>query len=392
MLAAMHARIEAAPLDAEDARRLFGGEEVSISRLETFAGCPYRHFLDYGLKPAIPGTFEVGTDERGSFFHAALCRYAELAAKEPAWPDLPDETVDALAARSMAPEEANWAGGPLAEDDIGRVTGEAYERAVRRAARMFTRFARSTAFRASRAEVRFGDGDGLPPVMLTLADGRHVALRGIIDRIDTWQQGESVALRVVDYKSGNRDLRPEQMYWGLQLQLAIYLSAASQGLHAKPAGAYYFRIQDPLIQSEDDIRESVEKLLAKEWHLKGVTLAEAEIVEAMNGGPVGFAVSASLNKDGTVSKKGGLTTDLAGMRAMMASAKKTAAALADGLYAGRIDIAPAQMGDWKACDWCSYADICGRDESLAGWKPRTLEMDKEKAWASITGKETQDTD
>ena len=33
-----------------------------------------------------------------------------------------------------------------------------------------------------------------------------------------------------------------------------------------------------------------------------------------------------------------------------------------------------------------------RDMLLAGWKPRTLEMDKEKAWASITGKETQDAD
>lgn len=386
----MGARIVAQPLEPEDARLLFGRDEVSISRLETFAACPFKHFIAYGLKPSVPGTFETGADERGIFFHAALCRYAELAAREAAWPELPDDKVNELVDRAMAPEEEAWIGGPLTEDDIGRVTGESYRRAVRRAAWMFTRFARNTGFRASKAEVRFGDGDGLPPVMLTLSDGRKVALRGVIDRIDTWQQRDSVALRVVDYKSSDRELQPERMYWGLQLQLAIYLAAAEHGLHAKPAGAYYFRVQDPLVSSEDDIRESVERLLAKEWKLRGVTLAETEIVEAMNGGEAGYAVSATLNKDGTVSKKGGLSTDLAGMRAMMASARKTAAGLAEGIYRGQIDIAPAQIGDWFACEYCDYAEICGRDEGMKGWNPRVMDVDKEKAWASVTGKETQE--
>ncbi len=386
----MHARISAPPLDPEDARRLFGREEISISRLETFAGCPYRHFIDYGLKPTIPGTFEMSADERGNFFHAALCRYAELAAQEPAWPDLPDAAVNELVNRAMAPETETWADGPLTEDEIGRIAGEEYQRTVRRAAWMFTRFARNTGFQASKAEVRFGESDGLPPVMLNLSDGRRVALRGVIDRIDTWEQGDSVVLRVVDYKSGDRDLQPQRMYWGLQLQLAIYLAAAEQGLHAKPAGAYYFRVQDPLVNSDDDIRESVEKLLAREWKLKGVTLAEAEVIEAMNGGEPGYAVTATLNKDGSVSKNSGLSTDLAGMRAMMKSARKTAASLAEDILGGRIDIAPAQMGEWTACEHCDYADICGRDESVKGWAPRVMDMDKEKAWASVTGKETQE--
>ena len=72
----------------ETARQLFLTDQVSISRLEKFAACPYRHFIDYGLRPVQRETFTFENSDAGTFFHAALDGYMRRAAAEPEWPAL----------------------------------------------------------------------------------------------------------------------------------------------------------------------------------------------------------------------------------------------------------------------------------------------------------------
>lgn len=66
-------------------------------------------------------------------------------------------------------------------------------------------------------------------MVLTLHDGRKIALRGKIDRIDRWEGDEGVYLLVSDYKSSHRDIDPTRLWYGLQLQLLLYLQAACEG-------------------------------------------------------------------------------------------------------------------------------------------------------------------
>lgn len=54
-------------------------------------------------------------------------------------------------------------------------------------------------------------------------------MRGRIDRIDRFDSGESVYLRVVDYKSSAQKLDPARINIGMQLQLLLYLEAALAG-------------------------------------------------------------------------------------------------------------------------------------------------------------------
>ncbi len=253
---------------------------------------------------------------------------------------------------------------------------------------MFTRNARDPGFTSASAEVRFGEPGGLPPVILRLANGRTVALRGCIDRIDRWRGDEGLYLRVVDLKSGNVKLDRQKMFWGLQLQLMIYLAAAEQSEGALPAGAYYFRIQDPLVETEEDIQSEAERLLAREMRLSGVTLEDVSVIEAMNG-ERGEALGAVLNADGSP-RKGGMTADLRGMRELMAWSRRLAAEMAQRIQEGRIDISPAKLGDWTACQWCEYKGVCARDEKRQGGKPRDLSVDKDEAWLRMTGKDAND--
>ena len=170
----------------------------------------------------------------------------------------------------------------------------------------------------------------------------------------------------------------------------IYLAAAEQGEGALPAGAYYFRVQDPLVGTDEDIRAEAERLLAKEMRLSGVTLEDVSVIEAMNG-EQGEILGAVLNADGTP-RKGGMTADLRGMHALMAWSSRLAAEMAQRIQEGRIDISPAKLGDWTACQWCEYKGVCARDEKRRGGRFRDLSVDKDEAWLRMTGRAETDAD
>lgn len=381
---ALDSRWEQGQLTPGQTRRLFTQDTVSISRLESFAACPYRHFVDYGLKPVQRRPFAFEADERGSFFHAALQGYATLASSLPDWPNVEDEDIDRMLDQVLPPLTEAWDGGPLREDPLGRQLGESYIRSVRRAAWLFTRHARNSRFTTWGAEVSFGTEGGLPPVVLTLRDGRRIALRGKIDRIDRFQGDKGLYLRVVDYKSSQHSLEPVRMWYGLQLQLLLYLKAATQVQQdVLPAGAFYFTVKDPMVSTPEDVKAAAEDSIAKMLHLRGVVLAEAEVIAAADDKVPGYSLPAVFNKDGSISKNANALC-LSEMNALLSHAQATAAALADSIRQGCITASPAQAGAWSACDYCPYAAICGLDPKLPGCNKRQLPpMNREELLARL---------
>ena len=372
-------------LSRDHTRRLFTQDKVSISRLEGFAQCPYRHFVNYGLKPVIRREYEFDPADVGDFYHAAMEGYAALALKEPDFPDLPDEKIHALMDTVLLPLTTAWADGPLNETPSLRLQGEKYRRTVHRAAWMFTHHAQHSRFRTVGEEVVFGEEDGLPPVVLTLHDGRKIALRGKIDRIDRWEGDEGVYLLVSDYKSSHRDIDPTRLWYGLQLQLLLYLQAACEGLDGNPAGAFYFTIQDPMVDTAD-VKESAEKAIAKKLHLKGIVLADVDVVEALDSNP-GYSFTKIFNADSSVaSSSDGYTPEE--MAALLAHAKKMAAELADRIRSGEITPSPAVIRDWNACQWCDCAGVCKLDTSIPGHEKRELPPLKKQDLLTLMANDT----
>ena len=377
-LAHLDARTPAPPLDPHKAWRLFGRDAVSISRLEEFAACPYRHFIHYGLSPVERRNFTFEADDRGDFFHAALSAFTTVASQTDAWPDRMEEAdVDAVMDTVVEPLMAQWADGPLGEDARTRALGRRYAETVKRAAWLFTRHMRNSRFTTQGTEVAFGEPGGLPPVMLELSDGSRVALRGKIDRIDRYEGDQGVYLRVVDYKSSAQRLEPSRMWYGLQLQLLLYLKAATAAGAGEPAGAFYFPVSDPMCDSVQDLKAAAEAAIAKELRLKGVVLADAEVISAMDAEEPGFSVEKVFNADGTVSRNA-TAVDREEMGALLRHAQKLAAELAGQIRGGRIAAQPAALGEWNACLYCEYKGVCGLDPKVEDTARKLPQMDKEE--------------
>lgn len=205
----------------------------------------------------------------GNFYHAALDGFSRLAKREKGYPEVPPERVRQMTEEAIAPLYDELMNGPMGDSDRSLARYDQAKSAVLRATEVITRHLAAGSFRLDRTEAAFGTEKGLPPIVLCLPDGREIMLRGRIDRIDRWDHEGTVYFRVIDYKSSEQALEAAKTWWGLQLQLLLYLevcTAAEPG--SKPAGAFYFYVADPLVETATDAAEAVESEMRRLFRLR----------------------------------------------------------------------------------------------------------------------------
>ena len=374
LLRAADYRVVSVPLEPAYARRLFNDRTISVSRLESFAQCPFRHFVEYGLKPEILREWGVEPVDLGVFFHRSLQNFAAIAAERPGFPAVPPEAARAMADEAVAPLMEELMRGPMGDTSRNLAAFERARRLVRRACETVTRHLSAGDFRLYRAEARFGyaDEDSLPPVRLSLADGTEVALHGKIDRIDRYPTDAGEYLRVIDYKSGQNTLEASKTWWGLQLQLIVYLDAAVGGVPgSRPAGAFYFHVADPLARIDSDEPAQAEADILKQLQMKGVALADEAVLGAMDRGEEAVAIGAAITRTGAL-KKDARVLDLSQMNALIRHTRLRATELAEALFDGDTSIRPAQTGETVSCDRCDYGGVCGFTADARGALAREL--------------------
>jgi ATP-dependent helicase/nuclease subunit B len=217
---------------------------LSPTRLETYATCPYRFYLQSVLGLAEveePEAVErISTLDRGSLIHAILSRFLSESRDELP----PDETtLETLRTRLLATAEAtcdDWeqrgaAGYALLWEFDKAAIFEDLETWFEREIAAFRR----GGILPQAFEVRFGanwfgnsdEDDGFSvdePVTVPIETG-ELRFPGRIDRID-WNADRTM-FRVVDYKTGRaQGYTPDRFSQGTKLQLPIYLLAASHAL------------------------------------------------------------------------------------------------------------------------------------------------------------------
>lgn len=338
-------------IDGSRALRLFLTKAVSISRLETYAQCPYRHFMRYGLEPVERRNFEFGHDERGSFWHEALDRYMKAGG-----PEKEAKEADTILDGILNELTEQWKDGPLREDAYGEWEGKDTLRQIRGAARILNLFSRDSDFRTIATEQKFGEEGGLPPVILKPEGTGQVALRGTIDRVDIYDGW----VRIIDNKSSKKTLEPGKMEQGEQLQLMLYLKAVLDGMPGtKPAGAMYFPIMDPTVDIPSDDPEKAETERMKNNRFSGVAVNEPDVLKAMDKSKNMLSVGKVLNADGSISKGAKWVVTPETLDGLMDAAVQKAEELCANMRGGDIRIAPLGKEELLPCRYCEYRSVCG---------------------------------
>ena len=236
-------------------------------------------------------------------------------------------------------------------------------------------------------EVSFTMAEDLESVNIALSNEERIKLQGRIDRIDTYKEGENVYVKVIDYKSGSKKFNLAALYYGLQLQLAVYMNAAVEmekrknpGKKIIPAALLYYRVTDPMVKSDGEMtEEELDAKIKKELSMTGIvnksdaviTYLDKEFTDKSDILPL------ERKKDGALSVRSSVISeeDLQEIsRYVNRKIKEAGREILDG----RIEASPCRQGTELACDFCSFRPVCGFDGRIPGYRYRQLDGLKEE--------------
>ncbi len=343
-------------------RELFDARAVSVSRLEAYAACPFRHFVEHGLRPHEREEWAVTRRDLGDFAHAAMDGFARKIRQNPQWPDISREETERMMDEVLQGLTVDW---PLtAWADTPRAAKEAGHHldAVRRTAWAVTEGSQGSAFRPLDSEVKFGPGERIPPLELPLGDGTSLSLRGTIDRVDAAQTPDATYMRVVDYKTGNAELSPSDFAQGLQLQLLLYLRAALGLVEgSRPAGAFYQKVDDPVVRAQTEIE--AQKEARRQLRMNGVVLANADVIRLMNASGASASLPGYVRKDGELRESDRALTPRQ-LDELLELTRRKAVELARGIFSGSVARSPVVHPDGMAvCSHCPHWCVCRHDRA-----------------------------
>jgi ATP-dependent helicase/nuclease subunit B len=365
----------------------------SVSRLETFSSCPFSYFIKYGLKADERKIFKLRPLDVGTFMHNIVEKFSEMLSSEGYdWRELEEDFCRAKVSDivdSML-EDASVSGSVFNSSKRLNYLAERLKKVVTRTLMLISRHFKQSDFEPMCYEAIFGGKGGFPPITLTLPSGKTMKLTGRIDRIDKLESEEATFIRIVDYKSGSKDLSLSDVYHGLELQLLTYLDAVlgdEEGM--EPAGVLYLRLDDPIIRSNGRMSEQeIEKMILKSLKMRGLVLADVNVIRQMDKEISGdsLIIPARINKDNSLGRSSAANRKQFSL--LRKYIKKLLAELGGEIMKGNVSVNPYKKRDFTACTYCDYSAICQFDLTLPGNKFRVLRnYDANQVWEQIKGNE-----
>ena len=389
LTAAAFRRYKESGLSRIVARALYGRQlENSVSRLETYAACACRHFLQYGLSLQEREEFGFEVSDMGNVYHAVLENFAgKLAESGRTWWDF-DENFATQAIKEAVEGYAATYGETVLYSSARN------EYAITRMSRILTRTVltlqqhlKQGSFQPDDYELSFRFAEDLDSIHVDLSEEEKMHLQGRIDRIDVSEDAEHVYVKVIDYKSGNKKFDLAALYYGLQLQLVVYMNAAMELESRKhpdkeivPAALLYYHIDDPTIETPVELtQEQINEEILTKLRMNGVVNSDPAVVERLDRflQDKSKVIPVEKKKDGSFSARSGILSREE-LHVVSAYVDTKIRQIGREILDGKIAANPYEKGNEEACTYCAYKKVCGFDGSIPGSEKRQLEdLDKQ---------------
>lgn len=371
------------------ARALYGQQlENSVSRLETYAACACRHFLQYGLSLQEREEFGFEASDMGTVYHAVLENFAgKLAESNLTWWDFTEDFAAKAVKKSVEAYAATYGETVLYSSARNEYAITRMSRILTRTVLTLQKHLKQGSFQPDDYELSFRFAEDLDSIHVDLSEDEKMHLQGRIDRIDVSEDAEHVYVKVIDYKSGNRKFDLAALYYGLQLQLVVYMNAAMEMESRKhpdkeivPAALLYYHIDDPTIETPVELTDEQinEQILAK-LRMNGVVNSDPEVVERLDRymQDKSVVIPVEKKKDGSFSARSGVLSREE-MQLISSYVDAKIRSIGREILDGKIAANPYEKGNEEACTYCAYKKVCGFDGSIPGYEKRQLEdLDKQ---------------
>ena len=369
-------------------RALYGDKLwLTASRIDNFASCKHQYFLRYGLRAKPRQAAAFSPPELGTFLHYLLENVAREVTASGGFAAVEEEQIGALTEKYVK-EYVHTKLEDFREKSPRFVY--LFERLTETARRIVLDTAgelKNSDFVPLDFELKFSAAEGMPPVELGEGDAALV-LTGVADRVDGWEHDGRLYLRVVDYKSGKKKFLLNDVWYGMGLQMLLYLFSLEkngEGRYHKPiepAGVLYVPARDVLLSA--DSRPTDDEILAekaRQLRRSGLVLNDEAVLRAMEHGTAPRYLPVKINREGqytgdalaTAEQLGQLSAYVDDLLTGMARELRTGSIAADPWYKSESD---------NTCLYCDYYSACHFDEKSEDWR-RRVKFKEPEFWARI---------
>lgn len=371
-------------------KALYGSTiNASVSRFEGYQACPFKHFASHGLRLNERTKYKLENFDLGDIFHRVLKFISEKVNGD--FKNLNPKQIHKLTTEALSEI--------LPEVQFNLLNSTAYYRylsqrigAIVETTLTALKYQGShTKFTPQRFEASFRrkpkDQSELLAAPLQTKQGIPINIRGQIDRIDTYQQGDESFVNIIDYKSskysGTLDLT--KVYYGLQMQMMTYMDIVLQnksrlGLTdmTKPGGLLYFRVHEPRIklawnQLSEDKRDTE---FINSFKLSGLLNSDTSVLDAfdtrLEPSYNSDIVPLGLKKDGGI-KSNSKVADEQTIYKLIKHNKQNFIETASNIMDGHTEVAPMKYNQTLPCDFCNYKSVCHVDGMIDSKRYRTVD-------------------
>jgi ATP-dependent helicase/nuclease subunit B len=365
----------------------------SVSRLERYAECPFSYFVQYGLKAKNRKVYEFTPPDLGSFVHEMLDSFTNKVKEEGiSWSELNNEKCKEIVSNIIDKKLMEESNSILNSTKKFKYLAQRFKRVISKSVSVIANQIGKGEFEVFKTEFNFGNYSSGEAITLDLESNEKIYLQGRIDRIDTLNLDGETYIRIIDYKTGAKKFDLNEMYYGLQIQLLVYLDALIKNSkyildkQVKPGAILYFKIDDPIIKSKKEMTtEEVQEEVLNALKMKGLVLKDARVVKAMDKDIEGYSliIPAAFKNDGDFKANSDVVTE-GEFTLLREYVKKKMIELCEEMLSGDIKIQPTKNSNIAHCDYCDFSTICQFDTSIKDNKYKIIvNKSQSDIWKSI---------
>lgn len=358
----------------ENVEKMYGSTlKTSVSKLEQYSGCPFSYYLKYGLKLNDKETFNVEAVDTGSFMHDVIDNFFGIIEERNInLKEITDEELEKIVAEIVSEKLKLDRNYIFTTTSKYKVLSNRLQKVVTMSVKYIVQSLKQSEFEVFGHELEFGGDGQYKPITVITEDGKKVEITGKIDRVDIMKNPDGTYVRIIDYKSSVKNIDLNQVFYGLQLQLLTYLNETCKVEDFIPAGVLYFNLINPTIGTDKNLTdEEVEEKIRQEFKMKGLILADVNIIKKMDTNienePKGISkiIPATIKKDGEISDRGTSAVTKEQFVYLQKYMEKIIKQISEEILQGNIEVKPYYNASTKKtpCEYCKYKSICRFDEN-----------------------------
>lgn len=369
----------------------------SVSKFEQYNECAYKYFLNYVMRLKEREEFELSSFDMGNFYHKAIQLYSEnLKADEKKWREVTKDEQEQYIGAAISQTFETMPKVATLEDSTQKYIVETMKDTLRHTVNIITTQVSRGSFEPELFEQKIK-----AEIIDDESNEKVAEMKGTVDRIDLTDSDDR-AVRIIDYKSSEHKLDLSECYYGLSLQLPLYMRVVLDKLKERypsvavhPSAMLYYEMANDFVDKDNGTHATEEDIL-RLHKMSGILSSEEDDLLANDstvepGGGSSVVPYAKTNKD-EINKRSTNAVDLDGMETIIEYSMHMAAETAKHIIGGEFDCAPARHGTFDACRYCGFMSICHFNENEDGYEARNLHKLSSNDEAIEKMKETLDSE